>query len=51
MVTFTTTLVLSPYSAGGAPSITSSDCTAIVGNLIREHLTLLIGDRLAIHGE
>ncbi len=31
MVTTITRLVLSPYSAGGAPSITSMDCTASTG--------------------
>jgi hypothetical protein len=51
VVTTITTLVLSPYSAGGAPSITSIDCTASTGKLIREYLALLIGDRLAIDGE
>ncbi len=31
VVTTITTLVLSPYSAGGAPSITSIDCTESTG--------------------
>ena len=32
VVTTITRLVLSPYSAGGAPSITSIDCTASDGS-------------------
>src|SRR5579884_977311 len=31
VLTLITTLVLSPYSAGGAPEITSVDCTASSG--------------------
>ncbi len=51
VVTSITRLVLSPYSAGGAPSITSSDWTESSGNLVGEDLALLVGDRLAVDGE
>src|ERR1700758_4940404 len=38
VVTLMTRLVLSPYSAGGAPSITSRDCTAFEGNWLEKTL-------------
>ena len=46
-----TTLVLPPYSAGGAPEITSMRFDGIDGNLIGKYLALLIGDRLAVDRE
>src|ERR1700722_949901 len=38
VVALMTRLVLSPYSAGGAPSITSSDCTAADGTWLEKTL-------------
>src|SRR2546423_7878246 len=38
VIAFTTKLVLSPYSAGVAPVITSSDCTAVGGNCVENVL-------------
>ena len=46
-----TRLVLSPNSAGGAPSMTVSDWTASLGQLVREDLALLVGDGLPVDGE
>ena len=38
VVTSITRLVLPPYSAGGAPEITSSDCTALDGSWLENTL-------------
>ena len=46
-----TTLVLPPYSAGGAPEMTSMDSNRFEGNLVGENLALLIGNRLAVDGK
>ena len=50
-MTTITTLVLPPYSAGGAPSITSMRLHGVDRNLIREDLALLVGDGLAVDRE
>ncbi len=49
VVTLMTTLVLSPYSAGGAPAMTSMRLDRVQRNLVGEDFALLIGDGLAIH--
>jgi hypothetical protein len=51
VVTSMTRLVLPPYSAGGAPEMTSSDWTELMGKLVGEDLALLVGDGLAVDGE
>ena len=47
----TTTLVLPPYSAGGAPSITSMAWIESAGIWFEKTLALLVSDRLTIHGK
>ena len=47
----TTRLLLSPYSAGATPVMTSIDCTASWRNLIRVQAALLVGDRLVVDRE
>ena len=46
-----TRLVLSPYSAGGAPAMTSMRLNRVGRKLVGEHLALLVGDGLAVDGE
>ena len=47
----TTRLLLSPYSAGATPVMTSIDCTASCGDLVRVDAALLVGDRLVVDRE
>ena len=44
-----TRLVLSPYSAGGAPGDHFDRLNGVGRQLVREDLALLIGDRLTIN--
>ena len=46
-----TRLVLSPYSAGGAPADDLDGLNGVGGELVGEDLALLVGDGLAIDGE